>query len=457
MRWILARKPVSASAQRSGASSQTKCPVPSTTTSSVSESSRAKRWAPASGANASSSPQSSSTGTSRPASRWPAICVEVARAIELELAAPARGVGIGLPVLVERGVAHRRARRANHRAKALAIERIDQRLALAGCAQRLRHPVPLAVGEEAGRADHERVHGAGVLAGPAQSDQPAPVVHDGHAALDPELRSKALDRLYVAFPGARRVGLGVAEAREVGRERAPARSRERRHHARATCKTTRDSRGAAARPGRPPARPRGRRARPRPSRLGGRRGHRQPYTRSGARARRPGAPHHRAAPAPDPFQHRQSARQRAGGSGVPSRSAHGRRLRVRAARRGRRAPESRRADARRLRRPDPVPARPRGHRARRAVGVERRPVVGRAARRMRVGPRCARHEEPGGGRGGRGAGAGRGGLAPRGGRAAARVHLRRGDGRGASALSGCAASIPAACAPTSWSTRARAR
>ena len=41
----------------------------------------------------------------------------------------------------------------------------------------------------------------------------------------------------------------------------------------------------------------------------------------------------------------------------------------------------------------------------------RGPVVGRAARRLRVGPRRARHEEPGGGRGRRGADARRGGLA----------------------------------------------
>ena len=52
-----------------------------------------------------------------------------------------------------------------------------------GRAQPLGQPVPLAVGEEAGAGDHQRAHGVGVVAGPAQPDQPAPVVHDERDAL----------------------------------------------------------------------------------------------------------------------------------------------------------------------------------------------------------------------------------------------------------------------------------
>ena len=88
----------------------------------------------------------------------------------------------------------------------------------------------------------------------------------------------------------------------------------------------------------------------------------------------------------------------------------------------------------------------------------RRPVVGRAARRLRLGPRRARHEEPGGRRGRGGARARRGGLAARGRRAAARVHRRRGDRRRRTAPSGCASEHPDKVrAATWWSTRAPAR
>ena len=120
-------------------------------------------------------------------------------------------------------------------------------------------------------------------------------------------------------------------------------------------------------------------------------------------------------------------------------------------------PEPGRAAARALGRTHPLSAGARGHGARRSVRVAGRPLGRGAARRARLGPRRRGHEEPGGGRGRGGAGAGRGGLAARGRRAAAGVHLRRGDRRRRTARSGSAASTPSAYAPTSWSTRARAR
>ena len=106
-----------------------------------------------------------------------------------------------------------------------------------------------------------------------------------------------------------------------------------------------------------------------------------------------------------------------------------RRLRVRAALRRGGPPQPRGAAEGGVRRPAPVPARARGHGAREPRGVDGGPLVGRAARRLRLGPRRARHEEPGGRRGGRGADARRGGLAAGGRRAADRVHRRRGDRR----------------------------
>ena len=101
----------------------------------------------------------------------------------------------------------------------------------------------------------------------------------------------------------------------------------------------------------------------------------------------------------------------------------------RAAHGGRGTPEPGGPAGRRLGRPAAVPARPRGHRPRGSERVERRSLVGRSDRRVRLGSRRHRHEGPGGVRGHRGAGAGRGGLAAGGGRAAAGVHQRRGDRR----------------------------
>ena len=76
---------------------------------------------------------------------------EVARAVELELAAAAHGVGVGLEVLVERLLADPRRDRGEHLAEGLARRAVDDLLALALGPHRLGQPVPLAVGEEAGR------------------------------------------------------------------------------------------------------------------------------------------------------------------------------------------------------------------------------------------------------------------------------------------------------------------
>ena len=115
--------------------------------------------------------------------------------------------------------------------------------------------------------------------------------------------------------------------------------------------------------------------------------------------------------------------------GVPARLPDRGGLRVRAGRRGRRAPESGRAAARRVRRPGARLPLPRRHRARLARGLVARPVVGRAARGLPVGPRRARHEVPDRrrGRGGRAAGAG--GLAAAARRAEDHERRRRGGRR----------------------------
>jgi len=56
---------------------------------------------------------------------------------------------------------------------------------------------------------------------PAQAYQAAPVVHHEHQAIDPEALPEALHRLYLALPGARRIGRGVSEAGKVERDGAP--------------------------------------------------------------------------------------------------------------------------------------------------------------------------------------------------------------------------------------------
>ena len=72
----------------------------------------------------------------------------------------------------------------------------------------------------------------------------------------------------------------------------------------------------------------------------------------------------------------------------------GRRPRLRALRARARAREPRRAPARAGRGTEPAPPLSHGHRRRRPGGVVGRSLVGRAARRVRLGPGCARHEGP---------------------------------------------------------------
>ena len=121
------------------------------------------------------------------------------------------------------------------------------------------------------------------------------------------------------------------------------------------------------------------------------------------------------------------------------------------------AGESGRADPRPRRRAEPAPALAHGHGAGRPGRVVGRPVVGRAAGRLRLGPRRARHEGPGGGERGRDRVA-----RARGVRAGRRPDLRRdrrrGDGRGRRLRPRVAvrASIRRRCAATTPSTRARA-
>ena len=114
-------------------------------------------------------------------------------------------------------------------------------------------------------------------------------------------------------------------------------------------------------------------------------------------------PHHRAAAAADPVQHGQSARQRAGGAGVPARacsSSAGFEVRVAGRHPGAAQPD--RAPALGLRRPGALLQRPRGHRAgrpRRLVQLD--PWSGELRDGCVWGRGRARHEEPGCGRGGR--------------------------------------------------------
>jgi hypothetical protein len=115
-----------------------------------------------------------------------------------------------------------RRHRGEHLAEALARRAVDDLLALALGAHRLGQAVPLAVGEEAGRADDERAHVLGVLAGPAQPDEPAPVVDAQRDGAVGALGVEALDGVDHPLPRVRWVGRRVAVAREVGRQRVPA-------------------------------------------------------------------------------------------------------------------------------------------------------------------------------------------------------------------------------------------
>ena len=172
---------------------------------------------------------------------------ELAAAVELELAAAARLVGERLEVLAGVLRTDPLRDRAEHAGERLQRHPVDELLALARRAQRVGHPVPAPVREEAGVAGDHRPHRVGVVAGPAQADQPAPVVADQRHALEPLGLPQRLERLDVPRPRPRRVWRGVAEARQVGRDGVQAVRGERLAARAATCARTPDSRGRAAR------------------------------------------------------------------------------------------------------------------------------------------------------------------------------------------------------------------
>ena len=152
--------------------------------------------------------------------------LEVHRSIELErrrLSAPG---GERLPVGVDLGLGESLAARVEQSGEATAVERADERLALVG-AQRLGHPVPFAVGEEARVADHQAGDPIGVVAGPGEADEAAPVMDDDHSRLELELIDPGGESL-AAVLERRRAEVGrVTEAVEVGGEPAPAGARGR--------------------------------------------------------------------------------------------------------------------------------------------------------------------------------------------------------------------------------------
>ena len=135
-----------------------------------------------------------------------------------------------LEVLVNRLIPEPASDGAKHSRHAGAVELRDELLALALGAKHVGHPVPLAVGEEAGVRDDDRARDAGVVARPAQADQPAPVVEHEGDAVEPQRNAKALHRLDLALPRAGEVRRRVAVAGQVGGDRAPPRAGERREH-----------------------------------------------------------------------------------------------------------------------------------------------------------------------------------------------------------------------------------
>ena len=131
-------------------------------------------------------------------------------------------------------------------AKPSRFERLERLLAHAGLLERLRHPVPPPVREEAGRADHQRLDRVGVVARPHKADQPSPIVHHRHAALDPSSRRKrsteSTRRSQV--PGASG-GESPKPARSGAMARQPAAARAR-HHALPHVRRLGNSHAAAA-------------------------------------------------------------------------------------------------------------------------------------------------------------------------------------------------------------------
>ena len=125
----------SSAATRSGSSSWRKCPAPSSTTSSACGISRSKRWAPPTGANASSlAPQERASGRPSAASApsYALELLEVARAVEREVRGAALVVRVALPVLVERLLGDRSATALRSRSPNVSrVMRGDDLLALA--------------------------------------------------------------------------------------------------------------------------------------------------------------------------------------------------------------------------------------------------------------------------------------------------------------------------------------
>ena len=121
----------------------------------------------------------------------------------------------------------------------------------------------------------------------------------------------------------------------------------------------------------------------------------------------------RAAARPDPRRHVEPAGQRDGGRRAAARLPRPPRHRVRAGRARARPREPRRADPRQRRRPVARADRPHRRRARRRARLAAAAVRGRdRRRRLRVGPRRGRHEEPHRDERGRAGDAGARGLPP---------------------------------------------
>ena len=122
-------------------------------------------------------------------------------------------VGESPPVLVDRILGDGGAHLPQPEREQVAGQALERALSLALDLKRLRKPMPLALGKEAGVADHERIDGAGMVAGPSQPDQPSPVVHRQRHRLQLEGAAKALQVLDLPLPGPRPAGGRVPESR----------------------------------------------------------------------------------------------------------------------------------------------------------------------------------------------------------------------------------------------------
>src|SRR3954447_23808980 len=111
--------------------------------------------------------------------------------------------GVRLPVLLDGIVVEPTTGLSQHRRKALALDRVDNRLPRALRAKRLAETMPLAVGEEPGAAQREGADRPRVVARPPHADQTAPVVDYQRDLLELEVAAELLDRRDVVLPGAR--------------------------------------------------------------------------------------------------------------------------------------------------------------------------------------------------------------------------------------------------------------